>query len=461
MKRSFIIVMFLFSIVVLLAQNYDTVYQIDAEKSLAERIEKVIEPIAGKTVVIVDLELRYPPEGLVPFGMELDKKSSLPGIPVAKSKGVLTPNIADQPTFPTIVTKKKIIIYADQNLSPDREAYIAENVAKWFALNLLENDVLEIRKELDLANGSKGNFFTSPVFYFIIFLLLLIVFFVIALLNVNKMAESMRHVNITGIDSLIRILSSMQTKFEAMSNAVTGLDYSSKEPLPIQVMEKREAVYDESMDFHFIEKLSMKEFVHLIKDESADSAAFILANLSTKYAKEFFQEYLGNSAEIIKNMTSSVKKTKKEVQELRSKLYDRFKLIIEESQVRFEGASTLIKVTNSLPTGYSSDFYKLIQKADGKAASDIRAKVFLLEDVEKLDDNIIDQIIKESDHNLLVKFLLSVDESLLQKFFQNMSERNILIVKEDMEVLGPLSSDDKEKTKNSMLAMIRSMLKYK
>ncbi|MCD4652245.1 MAG: hypothetical protein K8S56_10750 [Candidatus Cloacimonetes bacterium] len=442
------------------AQDYESLSGLFAEKDLEERIEKYLEPIAGKTVVIVDLSLRFPSDGLVPFGHELDKKHSLPGLPIAKSKGVLAPNIEEQPTMPTIILQKKIIVYVDQNLSEEKQNYIKENIIKWERLNILEKDVLEIRPELDVADEDKGGFFTSPLFFAILFLIVLIAFYILFHLKIKELVEAMQSINIAGIDSVVRILSSLTGHMEALDESLSGLQVNKHAPFPVQVLEQQEKLYNESMDFTFAEELNVADFIKLINSESVENQAFVLAAISPDFVDKFFEE-CPNSKPIIEQFLKSTQKSKSEVQLLRKDLFNKFKQLVEDNQIKFDGKKALIKIINKLPAQQTEVFFKTVESKNPTIANEIRDKILLLEDLQKIEDQVIDTIIKSVDQQMLVYFLLSVEDSLQERFFGLMSDRSILIIKEDMDVLGPLTSEQQQNYRNRMLLTIRKQLNYK
>jgi len=148
MRKLGIIVILSLAAMLLFAQDYQSVVELDLEQKLAERIEKLIEPILGFSIVEVDLTLKYPSDGLHPFGTDLDSKASLPGIPVAKSKGVLASEIAQEPTIPTLILSKKITIHVDQGIS---DAIINEQrnkFSEWLKIDIDKGDLLDIQSNI-------------------------------------------------------------------------------------------------------------------------------------------------------------------------------------------------------------------------------------------------------------------------------------------------------------------------
>ncbi|GHT87422.1 hypothetical protein FACS1894137_14720 [Spirochaetia bacterium] len=67
---------------------------------------------------------------------------------------------------------------------------------------------------------------------------------------------------------------------------------------------------------------------------------------------------------------------------------------------------------------------------------------FAFEDLIKLDDRMIQKILRETDSSHLAVALQDSGEELQEKIFRNMSRRAALMIKEDMEFMGPVNQED-------------------
>lgn len=422
-------------------------------------------PIVGKTIFIVDLVLKYPSGELTAFGMELDKERSLPGLPIAKSKDFLYSKSEEQIAFPTQIIKKKIFVYVDKNIAPQKENFIIQNVTDWFNIDDTKGDILEIRKVLDMSERLEVevNFFEDPIFILLVLLFLVsLILVVIFNSKIRKLTNSMKNINIAGFDKAIQALSNLQNYRCDTNNPLKNSDCFPREPLPIRIVESNESEdKDDSIDFHFLENLSINDFVQLLKDERAGTLAVVLPNLSSEYANKFFIEYNEDYNIILKDMFTSSQKTKEEIKQIRNVLYKKYRNFIANKKVTFENRENLISIINHLPPQKATMLFEQTKNINSEIAEEIRDQIFFFEDILKLDDTAIGKIILEVEHNILVSFLASIGNEVQKKFFQNVSERATLIIKEDKDVLGSLSQQEQEKAKNEMLLEIRRILNFK
>ena len=145
---------------------------------------------------------------------------------------------------------------------------------------------------------------------------------------------------------------------------------------------------------------------------------------------------------------------------MRKKLIDKYNEFKKNEKVKIDGTQILANLINMLPYDKSSEFFDNLKSTDIDLAAEIKDKILLLEDIIKLDDNIIKGIIFNIDHAQLALFLASVDNDIKEKFFRNMSVRSQDILKEDLDNLGELSAEEKFKAVNDVLKSIRTLLNY-
>ena len=77
--------------------------------------------------------------------------------------------------------------------------------------------------------------------------------------------------------------------------------------------------------------------------------------------------------------------------------------------------------------------------------------MFVFEDLVQVDDRSIMSILREVDSDTLKLALRTVSEDLKEKIFKNMSERAATMMKEDLEVMGPVRLKDVEAAQQTII----------
>jgi len=83
--------------------------------------------------------------------------------------------------------------------------------------------------------------------------------------------------------------------------------------------------------------------------------------------------------------------------------------------------------------------------------------MFVFEDLLQVDDRGIMAILKEVTNEVLQLALKTASEELKEKIFKNMSERAAQMLKEDLEVMGPVRLKDVEGAQQNIIKVAKKL----
>jgi flagellar motor switch protein FliG len=121
------------------------------------------------------------------------------------------------------------------------------------------------------------------------------------------------------------------------------------------------------------------------------------------------------------------------------------------------GIKTAAEMINLMGTAIEGTVIESIRSHDADLAQKIMDKMFVFDDVLKLDDKAIQKVLREVDTAELSKALKSVDSEVQDKIYRNMSKRAASLLKEDMEFMGPTRRKDVEESQQKIVAVIRKL----
>ncbi len=98
-----------------------------------------------------------------------------------------------------------------------------------------------------------------------------------------------------------------------------------------------------------------------------------------------------------------------------------------------------------------------LSERDQALADSIRALMFVFEDLIKLDDRGIQELMKEISKEDLPVALRGSSPEVKEKFLKNMSSRAAQMLKDDMETRGPVKVSDVEKAQQNILKVCRKL----
>ena len=83
--------------------------------------------------------------------------------------------------------------------------------------------------------------------------------------------------------------------------------------------------------------------------------------------------------------------------------------------------------------------------------------MFVFEDIMKIDDRGIREILKEISNEDLTMSLKTAPEELREKFFKNLSERAGNMIREDLEIMGPVKLSEVESAQQNIVKQVRRL----
>jgi len=137
-----------------------------------------------------------------------------------------------------------------------------------------------------------------------------------------------------------------------------------------------------------------------------------------------------------------------------------FKVLAGGDKVRktsLGGVKTAAEIINLLGTNIETTVLEAIRGFDGELAQKIMDKMFVFDDIAKLDNKSIQLVLKEVAGDALVVALKGASPELKDKFLSNMSSRAAETLREDLESRGPMRLSEVEAQQKEILKVVRRL----
>ena len=121
------------------------------------------------------------------------------------------------------------------------------------------------------------------------------------------------------------------------------------------------------------------------------------------------------------------------------------------------GVQKVAELLNLMSREVSDKLLAYLDEEDNPLAESVRKEMFLFEDLLLMDDRSFQTLLREISNDELLTALKGADDRLREKFFQNMSERAAEMLREDLELLGPVKVADVETAQQSILKSARRL----
>jgi len=137
-----------------------------------------------------------------------------------------------------------------------------------------------------------------------------------------------------------------------------------------------------------------------------------------------------------------------------------FKVLAGGDKVRkasLGGVKTAAEMINLMGTALEGTVIESIRSHDPDLAQKIMDKMFVFDDVIKLDDKAIQMVLKEVASESLIVALKGAQPELKEKFLANMSSRAGETLREDLESRGPMRLSEVETQQKEILKTVRRL----
>ncbi|MBF0163374.1 MAG: flagellar motor switch protein FliG [Magnetococcales bacterium] len=121
------------------------------------------------------------------------------------------------------------------------------------------------------------------------------------------------------------------------------------------------------------------------------------------------------------------------------------------------GVKKVAELLNMMSRDLSDKLLAYLDEEDNPLAEEVRKEMFLFEDLLLMDDKSFQTLLREVNNDELLSALKGTDDRLKEKFFQNMSERAAEMLREDLEMMGPVKVADVESAQQSILKAARRL----
>ena len=204
--------------------------------------------------------------------------------------------------------------------------------------------------------------------------------------------------------------------------------------------------------------LDPKIISSFIVNEHPQTAAIILAHLDPPVASMTIRELPEeNRMEIIHRLATLERVAPSVIRELDEALQAEFRTSGAVSGNKLGGVEIAAEVMGSLDRDTEMSILTAMDEVDLDLANEIRNLRFTFEDILKIDDSGIQMIMKEINQEDLVIGLKTATDELKEKLFSNMSERAGLMMKEDLESLGPKKISEVQKAQQKVIAVCKKL----
>ena len=207
-----------------------------------------------------------------------------------------------------------------------------------------------------------------------------------------------------------------------------------------------------------IRMMEPRTIANIVQGEHPQVIAFVLASLDTPRASQvldYIQENL--QGEVVYRISTMEEIHPNVVTELEEAVKSHVSRRPSGGVVSIGGMKFAAELLNRIDRSKEKRILEDIRAIEEEVYKKIEEQLFVFEDILNLDDRTLQAILKEITTEVLVVALRAADPAVKEKFFQNMSARAAAIIKEEMEMRGPVRLKEVEKAQQEVVAIAKSL----
>ncbi len=210
--------------------------------------------------------------------------------------------------------------------------------------------------------------------------------------------------------------------------------------------------------FDSLRKTDPGQLLNYIQNEHPQTIALILAYLDPDKSASIiaslppqFQSEVARRIAIMDRTSPDI------VKQVEGVLEKKLSAILQSEYTAAGGIESIVEILNNVDRGTEKKILDTLEEDNPELAEEIRKRMFVFEDIVKLDNRSVQRVIREIDNKELSLALKTASEEVAEKIYNNMSKRAAAMLKEDIEFMGPVRLREVEESQTKIVNEIRRL----
>ena len=200
--------------------------------------------------------------------------------------------------------------------------------------------------------------------------------------------------------------------------------------------------------FEFIRKTDPSQLLNFIQDEHPQTIALILSYLPASQASMVVSSLPPEKQADVARRIAQMDRTSPDVIKQVEKVLERkLSSLVNQDYTIVGGVDAIVSILNSVDRGTEKHIMETLEVEEPELADEILS----------LDDRAIQRVLRDVDNSDLALALKGATEEVQNVILNNLSKRLAVMIKEDMEYMGPVRMKDVEEAQQKIVNIIRKL----
>ena len=282
--------------------------------------------------------------------------------------------------------------------------------------------------------------------------------------SIKKIGKYMSEITYIPSDVLSAVMDEFLINFSSDSDVVvSGEDFLKQVVNKSLDKEKAREVFKvigekgSGVPFSDLAYIPVENLINIIQGEHPQTIALILSYLPYEKAAEVLKSFPEELKIDVALRIVQIGQVDVEIVKELDKVMKNELSKLGGATRKCDGIETLANILNQVDGITEESVLSHIENEDGDLADMVRQKMFIFEDLLQIENRHFRDILQNVDNQLLIKALKTTSDDMKNKVFSNLSERASEMLKEDMEVMGPVKLSEVEEAQQEVIKIAKRL----
>lgn len=210
--------------------------------------------------------------------------------------------------------------------------------------------------------------------------------------------------------------------------------------------------------FDFVRRADSTQVLNFIQNEHPQTIALILSYIDPRHAAPLLGALpLETQTSVIARIANMGITTPEYIKETERVLERKLSSLSLGERTIVGGVDSLVRILNCVDRGTERHLLEELEESDAELVEEIKKRMFVFEDIVKLDSISIQRVLKEIDNRDISIALKGTPKEVIKVIFDNISKRLQEMIREDMDLMGPIRIRDVEEAQQRIVNVIRTL----
>lgn len=211
-------------------------------------------------------------------------------------------------------------------------------------------------------------------------------------------------------------------------------------------------------DLDSLRKADPQQLAKFLEGEHPQTVALITAHLEVRQAAELISLLPEKvRADVVRRLAEMNQFSTDMAQKVSLVLNKKLQSVVKARQRGYSGLKSVADMMNRMPQELVKSILENVEANDANVALSIRNLMFTFEDFLSTPEASIREIVSQLDKKTLGIALKNASEEARSHFYKCMSSRAVEMLKEDMEVMGPVRTREIQQAQQEAVNLARSL----